>query len=170
MIAAFLYREKSFTLIELMISVVIFSIILLAIFQVLHVGDISWHTGEAKVNVQQEARRALESMSKELVEADIVIPAEGTSTDTTTFLIPESVTGGVISWSPSYQYLLSGDNQLIRQAPDGAQTILANYISQVDFNRLTYDELMVTVTATKKSLKGNILTATFIRRIFLRNL
>jgi len=60
---------KGFTLIELMIVILIFSIMLGAAYSVLTMGRTSWQTGDIQIELQQEARNAMDQMVKELRES-----------------------------------------------------------------------------------------------------
>lgn len=60
---------KGFTLVELMVVVVIFLIIIAAIYGVLSMGRQSWHTGNTQVEMQQETRKAMDRMVKEIRES-----------------------------------------------------------------------------------------------------
>ncbi len=58
--------EKSFTLVEVLIAMGILSLITGAIISVLMVGLSSWQIGEAKTQGQQDVRRAMQNMTREL--------------------------------------------------------------------------------------------------------
>ncbi|MBU3933383.1 MAG: prepilin-type N-terminal cleavage/methylation domain-containing protein [Candidatus Omnitrophica bacterium] len=148
---------RGFTLVELMVVIFIFSIIMAATFGVLSTGRQSWHTGSTQVELQQETRRAMDRMVRELRESGsthISIPVGGGSI---TFQVPidEDIidttvdddvldVNGNIEWGAggnlgrSIQYLLGGLNnrQLLRRVLNGypigvqvgADVILANNI------------------------------------------
>ncbi|MCU0651586.1 MAG: prepilin-type N-terminal cleavage/methylation domain-containing protein [Candidatus Omnitrophica bacterium] len=58
--------KNGFTLAEVLITTSILAVISVAIFSVFMTGVSSWQIGEAKTQTQQETRRAMEMMSKEL--------------------------------------------------------------------------------------------------------
>jgi len=148
---------KGFTLIELMVVIFIFSVIMAATFGVLSIGRQSWHTGSTQVELQQETRRAMDRMVRELRESGsthISIPVGGSSItfqvpideDTIDTTVDDDVldVNGNIEWGAggslgrSIQYLLGGLNnrQLLRRVLNGyptgvqvgADVILANNI------------------------------------------
>ncbi|MBN2121120.1 MAG: prepilin-type N-terminal cleavage/methylation domain-containing protein [Candidatus Omnitrophica bacterium] len=57
---------KGFTLIEVLVSTVIFSIIVACVFTVIIIGDRSWHTDLGLLDVHQQARQAMHGMIREL--------------------------------------------------------------------------------------------------------
>jgi len=145
-------KRYGFTLIELMVVALISLIILAVIFGVLSAGRQSWRTGSTQVELQQETRKAMDWMVKELRESG---PAQANITgggSIITFQVPVDWepdgdvvdNNGNIEWGAednlgrSIQYLLGGLNnrQLLRKVlngfPVGAQVgvdrILANNI------------------------------------------
>lgn len=125
--------KKSFTLIEILISIGIFAIILAAVFVVFHVGRTSFHMNSIKVELSQKTREAMKYMEKELLQTRISrvsIP----SSDTIVFQIPTGIDGsGTITWSSTITYALSG-NQIIR-TQDAQQRVVtgASYVDDVQF-------------------------------------
>lgn len=163
--------RKGLTLIEILVAMFIFSIVLGALFTVLAAGRVSWNAGASQVDVQQEARKALDMMVKELRQTASAkisnVPADGTAYNTITFQTPiititrDPITGKVvginINWSGNIQYSLGGLNgrQLLR-AQGGIQRILANNILSIGFTRNagTPTVLNITATAQKNTFSG----------------
>jgi len=58
--------EAGFTLVEALIGVGIFAIVLLSILQMFATNRVTYAKGEVKVSIQQNARAALELISREL--------------------------------------------------------------------------------------------------------
>ncbi len=58
-----------FTLIEMMVVMAIFSMIMASIFGVLAIGRSSWYQGTTQIDVQQEARKAMDKIVRELRES-----------------------------------------------------------------------------------------------------
>lgn len=152
---------KGITLVEAMIVMLLFSIILTAILSALAVAKNSWESGGSQLSVQQEARRGLNSMSKELRQADLSniagVPADGGNYSSVTFQIPQTITAICTTWSTSIQYLISGLNnaQLIR-IQDGNQRVLANNISALSLSRnaATPKVINITITGQKNTFPG----------------
>lgn len=59
-------RKKGFTLVEILVAVTIFSIIITMLFTVFKVGLESWRRAESNLEIYQNARIALDMMSREL--------------------------------------------------------------------------------------------------------
>lgn len=162
--------RKGLTLIEILVAMFIFSIVLGALFTVLAAGRVSWNAGASQMDVQQEARKALDMMVKELRQTASAkisnVPADGTTYNTITFQTPiititRDLAGKIvdinINWSNNIQYSLSGLNgrQLLR-AQGGIQRILANNILSMGFTRNagTPTVLNITATAQKNTFSG----------------
>jgi prepilin-type N-terminal cleavage/methylation domain-containing protein len=61
-----LKANHGFSLTEMIVSVGIFSVIMAGIYSILYVGNISWSMQDANVNVQRQARLAVDKMSRDL--------------------------------------------------------------------------------------------------------
>lgn len=163
--------KRGLSLLEILVAVGIFSIIIVAAFGVLISGRRAFETGDVQIEVEQEARRAVDYMSKELRQASsvkITAPAEGASGSSVTFEVPYDVDGdgdvinslGGIEWSNdsggigTITYSLAS-GQALRNLSLGGQTVLANRISALTFNRpLGKDIVEISLTAEKYALKG----------------
>jgi len=132
--------KKGLTLVEVSIVIFLFSILLTAILTLLVTARISWKSGGSQLTVQQEGRKGLGSIVRELRQARLStisgVPADGTSHNSITFQIPASISESGTIWSTDIQYSLGGLNnsQLIR-IQDGNQRVLANNISALSFSR-----------------------------------
>lgn len=60
------HPEKAFTLAEVLITAAIFSLVCGAIMTTMIAGLSSWRVSEAKIQIQQDSRRAMQAMSQEL--------------------------------------------------------------------------------------------------------
>ena len=107
-------KDKGLSLVEIIVVLFLFSIILSAIFAVLATARNSWKSGSSQLNVQQEARKGLNAMSKELRQARlstiIGVPADGSSNASVTFQIPDAISESATTWSTNIQYSLGGLN------------------------------------------------------------
>lgn len=154
-------KSKGLTLIEIIIVVFLFTIILAAILTALATARTSWKSGSSQLSVQQEARKGLNAMTKELRQARLStiagVPADGGNYGSITFQIPEGISETGTTWSTNIQYSLGGLNnaQLLR-VQDGAQRVLANNISALLFNRnLSSPEVInISITAQKSTFPG----------------
>jgi len=144
-------KNRGFTLVELMVTMLIFSIIIATMFGVLSVGRQSWYTGSTQVDLQQETRKAMGRMVKELRKtgSDHVTIDNGGAR--ITFQVPVDWdsdgdvvdNNGDVEWGAeanldgSLQYYLNSSNRgLLRRVLDGypngnqvgVDTTLANNI------------------------------------------
>ena len=159
--------RKGFTLLEILVVVVIFFIIIGAIFGVMVSGRKTFDVGSVQIEVAQEARRGLDYMSRELRQSRII----STGTGTVTFQIPVNADGsGNITWGDGQT---SGNqigysvgnfnkpNQLIRELLDGVgaplsprvRTVSANDIGSLQFD-LSGNIVAISLRAEKYVFKG----------------
>ncbi|MBL7198368.1 MAG: prepilin-type N-terminal cleavage/methylation domain-containing protein, partial [Candidatus Omnitrophica bacterium] len=76
-----LINREGFTLVELMVTVLLFSGIIALIYSTLVLGNYSWQVSRNNIFLQQEARRALISMVKELRSAENVSVSQSDQID-----------------------------------------------------------------------------------------
>jgi prepilin-type N-terminal cleavage/methylation domain-containing protein len=62
-------KKKGFTLVETLVSVLIFSLMSVGLFVVLTTGQSTWHTIDVSVQLQQALRQSLQRVSRELHES-----------------------------------------------------------------------------------------------------
>lgn len=139
---------SGFTLVEVMIVVVIFSIMFAVTFDVLLSGRRSFDTSSIRYDIQTNAALGLNNMARELKNSAslyVYVDADG---DWVKFLVPMGYSqNGDIIWGADGQtnhrirYEVNGQNQLVRDRFDtsdslvnGTTRILANYVDDVDFN------------------------------------
>lgn len=121
--------RKGFTLIEVLVSISIFSFIIAGIYAVLNMADKTYHEDMGLVGLQQKARQAMGGMVRELRQSsrtiyNIDIDNDGTGV---TFSIPDI---------PNIRYYLDANShQVIRQQPEGTGPlqVLANDINTLNF-------------------------------------
>lgn len=126
---------KGFTLIETLVSVGILTFIMVGIFVVLNVADMTWHSEMGLLDLQQQARQAVDGMLREARQIDpsygITITSGGSDIS---FSITDDITnpGSPVTYSIRY-YLFN--NQVIRENPavTGAPKILANDVISLSF-------------------------------------
>jgi len=153
--------DKGMTLVETMITMLLFSIIIAAILATLAVARNSWQSGGSQLSVQQEARRGLNAMTEELRQLKLStiagVPADGGNYSSITFQIPQSITESGTTWSTNIQYSVGGLNgaQLLR-TQDGIQRVLANNVSLVNFTRYASAPatINISITAQKSTFPG----------------
>lgn len=156
---------KGFSLVELLTVIIIFALLLVAIFAVLAAGRRSWQIGSAQIQVQQEARRAMDSMIQELRGASAIDPStfvNGVSNDVIRF------TAGGQNLEFSLNVLGFNAGQLIRT--EGATTtVLANNIQNIQFNLSGGNVVYITLTTQGTSIFGHPVQAAFNSQVVLRN-
>lgn len=156
-----LKNHGAFTLFETIIAVFLLTIIMACIFTVLATAKNSLKSGESRLNVQQESRRGLREIVRELRQTSAStitgVPADGLTYNSITFQIPVSIGATGTTWSSNIQYSLGGLNsaQLLR-TQSGNQTVLANNISALTFSRgaATPNIVNINITAQKNTFAG----------------
>lgn len=129
--------KRGFTLIEVLVSIAILSIVITGIFAVLNLGDMTWHSDMGLVDLQQQARQAMERMVKEIRQSrasDIAITEPGPNAGSRIqFRIPLDITTSPVNYSDFIIYYRNINNQLIREY-QGTTKVLANYINSLNFS------------------------------------
>lgn len=175
-------KQKGFTLVEVLVTLIIFSIIFMAVIMCLSAGKSSFYTGDAKIAVQQEIRKALLIMNPELRQSrpSLItgVPADGNTYSTVTFCIPEDVDGdgdvinaiGNMEWSGNITYALNGNNQITRTDATGT-TIIANNITNLDFQRFAGSPniIQISISCQKTNVLGRVLSDTILSSVTMRN-
>ncbi len=179
-------KIKGFTLVEVLLSAAVISILVLASFSVLEVGQGAWFSGDVHAELRKEIIRAFMAMERELSPtrpAQQSVPF-GESRTAITFKIPQDSNDadttildsfGYIEWSGNISYALDGSNQIIRTDPAGATQVLARYMTSLQFSRfrnnpaLPQDLLIINLTAQKTSSVGKVASETGQLIIRMRN-
>ena len=173
---------RGFSLVEVLITVFIFSLIFMASFAVLSAGKGSWYTGDVEVEISQGIRKSLLTMNRQLRQSrssviSTVLP-NGSYYNNITFKIPQDLDSdgdvinatGSMEWSANITYSLNANNQIIRTF-SGNTTILGNNISDLRFRRPagSPDIVQVYITAQKSTVLGRTLTSSIMSSIKMRN-
>ena len=161
-------------MIEVLVTVVLFSLLFGACLTVLLSGSDSWQSNDVKLQLQQELRKGMDWMKNDLLQGGVStitdVPADGNWYTTITFKTSNGVSGGNISWpSDTTQYLLSG-NQLQRKVGSTTQSI-AQSIRSLQVRRQASNSSLVEVlmSAQKNSLRGTIITDSLDFQVQFRN-
>lgn len=166
-----------FTLVELMVVVAIVTIVMGAVYATLTIGRQSWYTAQAKIEMRQETRKAMDLMVKELRQSgldyspkypgEVIALALDTNQNTITFRISQGwdSVNQRIDWGNQITYSLNG-KQLF-----GNSTVLANNITSLQFRRTstTPDIIEISIIAQKDILHGRRLQSTLDSQVMLRN-
>lgn len=171
-----LKRNNGSILIEVLVAVFIFMLLLGLIFAILATGKNAWLIEDASVELQQELRKAMTAMAKDIRQTGsatiIGVPATGSWSDNITFRKPTGVTYGYIIWGPQTQFLLGGLNgkQLLRRV-GMADEVIANNVNSLQIRRqfFTRDIVEVVLDADKTTVKGTQIDGTLSFKVKLRN-
>ena len=114
-------KQSGFTLVELLVSIAIFSIVSAAIFGFIVVGSRNYTTASTEINLQQEAQLALNQMS------DVIID---TTRSVNYYGYPSEGSGGTaalkdadFSFEPAFKSLLLFNGEE-KEEPDGTKTVV----------------------------------------------
>ncbi len=136
---------KGFTLIEVLVTTVILTFIIAGIFAVLNVADMNWHSDMGLLDLQQQARQAMDVMVKEIRQStqDTSLCPSGITranlnAKISFYVVPQIYGGscvGPISYYRDTQDLNYDGvtDQLIREYPQNTRKILANGITTLSF-------------------------------------
>lgn len=169
--------NKGFTLVEAMVTMLIFSILAGGLYAMLRAGDSSWQTNRVRVELQQELRKAIEWMKNDLREAGtssiVDVPADGNWYPTITFKTPSGVSGGTIIWNTdAIQFLIggTGGTQLLRTSGISSK-VIAQSVSSVQFRRQpsSSDVLEIVLQGEKDTAQGSTINYQLDYKIQLRN-
>lgn len=179
-------NNKGFTIIEVLVSAIIISVLIMGAFTVLDVGRGSWFSGDVRADLRKEMIRAFMAMERELREtrpSQLQSFPYGTSSAEVTFKIPQDSNDadttildpfGYIEWSGNIRYWLNNNNEIIRTDSTGSTRVLARGITGLQFSRsrapaLPQELLIINITAQKKSGIGKIASETGQLIIKMRN-
>ena len=174
---SFLNNMRGISLVESLMTILIYAFISAACFTALTYGSQSWRVNSVKVELQQELRKAMDWITEDLRQAGpssiTNVPADGTWYNTITFKICNGASGGNISWAAQntqYSKGGTGSAQLLRTT--GAQSqVIAQDIQSLQFRRTTTAGNIVNVALTvqKNTIGGRLLTLTSNFQVKLRN-
>ncbi len=168
---------RGFTLVEVMVTALIFLILIGSVLTILAIGQSSWETGDVRVELEQELRKSMSWLSSDLRSAGVTtvtdVPADGAWYTSVTFRKPSDVANGMIVWeTDTIQYVCggAGGRQLLRKTA-GSARVVANNIISFQARRMSSNPRMleVRVSADKRTFKGRLLTDALDLRFNLRN-
>jgi len=167
-----LFNSKGVTIAEIMVTMLIFSVISVALLTTSIVGENSWQVNQARTEVIQELRKSMDAMNYDLVETGSSAisnvlpdsdssPYEDTAEDddwysSITFKLPTGVSGGSLQWgTDNIQFIVNGDNQLVRVTPSETRVVAQN-ITSLGFYRSSSnsDMIQIALTAQKTTTRG----------------
>lgn len=180
---------RGFSLIELMTVIAIFVFLIGVILGFINFSNMSWQSGSSKMTVNQELRRGMEAMGRDLSQAKastISIPPGGSSNSISFQMARDlngdgsiSLSGGILEGlqpaDPYITYSLvfnvaAGFGQLIRTS-SGSTSVLANYLTGLQFNRdmSSQNIIYISLSGEKSSISGHQAEGSLSGRLILRN-
>jgi Tfp pilus assembly protein PilV len=162
-----------FTLPEALVTAFIFAIIVGASTTLLLSGMDSWQVNEVKIELQQELRKGMDWIAKDLRQAGSAsitnVPPDGNIYTSIIFAVAIDPVGGVITWSPNIQYVVN--NGQLQRIQGGNTRVIAQNIQLLQFQRqnTTSNLVEVTLQAQKNSIRGHPLADTLNFQVKLRN-
>jgi prepilin-type N-terminal cleavage/methylation domain-containing protein len=117
---------KAFTLVEILVTILIFSFIVGGIYGVLNISKTNYDTNLVSLNLQRQARQGMSWLSREIRQArlsTIVIEVDGNNNNIITFNTLDAT---------GIKYYV-GTTQLKREYPTGTVGIRANDITVLSF-------------------------------------
>ncbi len=178
---------KAFTLIEVLVAMAIFILLMTAVFAFLLVGEQSWHTGSGLLDLQQQARLALDGMAREIRQAKVEIEEDkditiiSTDYGSSIEFYMEDVTNS-IKYSLEIDPENEDNRQIIRKYGTNTK-IIANNIQSIDFCCIedttcssdcsSPDAVKISLRATKEENNRQLFfpsdTGELIEKVGLRN-
>ncbi|MBI4355344.1 MAG: hypothetical protein HY597_02685 [Candidatus Omnitrophica bacterium] len=174
--------RAGFSLTEVMVGMGVLILLLGGIYIVVLAGQRSYDVGDTRIRVNQEARRALDAMAKELRTAGraSILFTDGDADalldpgDSLAFSVVTGMVGGVQQLSTLIVYSLGGVNNLqLLRTQDGVSRVLANDVQQVSYQPTPAVGLPTTATLViltrRSSLAGQSLSEQLQSQVFFRN-
>lgn len=150
--------KKGFTLVEVLISMAIALFIVLGVYAVLNIGNATWFTDMGMLDLQQEARLAMDGMTREIRQSSPAGVSITNGGERAEFYIPD-VPNGIT-------YFLQ-NNQLVREHPAGTEKVLANDLTSLNCS-LASGTVSVLLTFGKTAQNRN-LSFSLAEKVRLRN-
>lgn len=146
-------NQKGITLMELMISIATSTVIAYAIFTGMRVAQAQMDTASVSMTVQTSAREGLYRMIQEIRNSAPTRITIANDENSITFNVPDpddAVTSGyAVKWpGHSITYDLQGDQIIRTNNTTGQEAVLANDVTNIDFEGNAAQPTMVTVGMT----------------------
>lgn len=161
-------KVKSFTLIEVLVVTGILSLIIIGLYSVVRIANISYSTDAVLTHLAQQTRQVMFWITKDMREAtevDLVITEIDDLSDEVEFAI-KSETGNDIV----VRYY-KDDGQILREEAGQTPRPIADDIVQfkVEQDNADEDKVYINLIAEKESLPGRTLSFPLTERFWLRN-
>lgn len=136
------YPLTGFTLIEVIVSMAILGVLILGAVAVLNVGDMTWRSDMALLELQQDVRLAMDGMAREIRQS------ESSEIDICSGSDMEFSIYDLSGTQYSIDYSLDSSNKIIREHPAGTYKTLARNIDSLNFS-CSGDVVTVQINAAK---------------------
>ncbi|MBP7087728.1 MAG: type II secretion system protein [Candidatus Omnitrophica bacterium] len=154
-------KKRGFTLVEIAIGIVIFSIVSIGVLAILASGNNTWNQEAVLLEMQQQTRLAMDGITKELRQIDPLQSVIISDSD-------QKIVFYVTDIGNPISYYLNGSNQIVREHPAGTSRILANNINSLTFSHIG-DVINISLLAQKIDKRGRSLSFSLTEKIRLRN-
>ena len=151
------------TLVEVLMTVLVYSVVVAGAYSVLTSGIMTWQVNNVKVELQQDLRKAMDWLMMDLRQAGAAsitdVDVSNTWSTAITFKIANGISGGSMQWSTdSIMYYLggTGNNQLKRQYGADVRDIAQNIsVFQVRRPVSAPNTVEVNLQAQRQTVKGH---------------
>jgi len=165
-------KIKGFTLPEMMVSLAIFSLMMLLVSVILRGGEEQLRLSDHKMSLQESLRESLYRMALEVRESS---PSRVSVTNGGSTLVVQIPTGvsdfGVIIWSAPITYQVGGNGKQLVRIQGGQASVLANDIQSVAFQTTgnPTGTIVFNVAAQRTLIDGRVLSLASSGEAKLRN-
>ena len=150
-------KTTGLTMVELLVTTLIFAFIMAGFYAVLGVGNTTYSMDTNYLDLQQQGRNVLDRIVREVREASsVTITTVSASADTLTFSTPNET---------NIHYYRSGNN-LVREYPSGTTKTLATNITYLKF---TNSSKLLTISLKAEKTWFRLLSFPLIETVRLRN-
>ena len=155
-------NHQGLSLVEVLVTVLILTMLVGVVYAGFSAGSMSWQTYQSNIVAQQQVRKVLETIKRDLREGSGISITQSASSVTLSF----SKTNGD---SITYTWTNTGNQatRVIRQI-NGTSTVMANYITGFSLTNNT-TSITVDITATKTSPGGHAGALNLKEKIALRS-
>lgn len=156
-------KNRAFSLVEFMAALSIFSIVVGSLYGALAIARISWSSSSASIVLQKEARRALDTITRQLrIASSVTISESGSKIefDSNSFEL-ESV-------DPNIDDIIVEEGFTSVSATP--QAVVATNVSSLMFTEITADEVVkVEITFAKNTFLNRTITISVVGNVYLRD-
>jgi hypothetical protein len=144
--------QGGFSFAEIIVVVLISTFLIGGIYTVLITGKNSWEINRDRLELQQELRKGIDWMRRDLRQAGVStvtgVPTDSTWYTSIVFRTPSGVSSGIVTWNATVQYSMAG-GQLIRTT-GGVNRVISQDFYALQFRRTAANPNIVQITATAR--------------------